>query len=146
MRRFEAGGGRPAFRRHPGPAEHLAASGSLLAATAPPLELVRPGLAIYGVLDPDLPIAAEAADVAAGLQPSLSLKAHAVAFVDVPPGGRVGYGGRWQATAAQPHRHPAGRATPMATCGVPNPEPWRSCGACGCRSPASSPWTRSRST
>jgi alanine racemase len=81
----------------PVPPRHLAASGSLFAATAPPLEMVRPGLALYGVLDHDLPVAAEAAGAAASLQPSLSLKAHAVAFVDVPPGGRVGYGGRWQA-------------------------------------------------
>jgi alanine racemase len=81
----------------PVPARHLAASGSLFAATTPPLEMVRPGLALYGVLDAGLPIAPAAAAAADGLRPVLSLKARAVAFGDVPVGGSVGYGGRWQA-------------------------------------------------
>jgi alanine racemase len=79
------------------PARHLAASGSLFAGTTPPLEMVRPGLALYGVLDADLPVAPAAAAIAGDLRPVLSLKARAVAFGDVPAGGTVGYGGRWQA-------------------------------------------------
>ena len=39
------------------PPRHLAASGGLFAGTAPPYDLVRQGLAMYGVLDQDLPIA-----------------------------------------------------------------------------------------
>ena len=79
------------------PDRHLAATGSLFTGTAPGLEMVRPGLAVYGVLDEGLPIAAPAAAAAASLQPVLSLKARPVAFGDVPVGGSVGYGGRWRA-------------------------------------------------
>ncbi len=79
------------------PDRHLAASSSLFTRTAPGLEMVRPGLAVYGVLDEGLPIAATAAAAAASLQPVLSLKAQPVAFGDVPVGGSVGYGGRWRA-------------------------------------------------
>ncbi len=79
------------------PDRHLAASSSLFTGTAPGLEMVRPGLAVYGVLDEGLPIAATAAAAATSLQPVLSLKAQPVAFGDVPVGGSVGYGGRWRA-------------------------------------------------
>ena len=59
--------------------------------------MVRPGLAVYGVLDEDLPLTDEGAAAAARLRPAMSLKARPVAFSDVPVGDRVGYGGRWQA-------------------------------------------------
>jgi alanine racemase len=80
------------------PDRHLAASGSLFTGTAPGVEMVRPGLAVYGVLDEGLPMTATAAAAAADLQPVLSLKAQPVAFGDIAVGGSVGYGGRWRAT------------------------------------------------
>ena len=81
----------------PLPPRHVAASGAIFGATAPGLDMVRPGLATYGLLDPGSPVAPEARAGAGDLRPALSLKARAVAFCDVPPGGSVGYGGRWQA-------------------------------------------------
>ncbi|MFQ5353160.1 MAG: alanine racemase [Candidatus Binatia bacterium] len=47
------------------PARHIAASGGIFSPDAPWLDMVRPGLATYGVLDKDLPIAREAATAAA---------------------------------------------------------------------------------
>jgi alanine racemase len=82
------------------PPRHLAASGPLLSRAAPPLELVRPGLAVYGVVDAGLPVAPESAAAAESLRPAMSLKAQAVAFVDVPAGETVGYGGTWRAPRA----------------------------------------------
>jgi alanine racemase len=79
------------------PPRHLAASGSLFAGTAPILELVRPGLTVYGELDAGLPIAHGARRAASDLRPAMTLKARAAALRDVPVGGRVGYGGQWQA-------------------------------------------------
>jgi alanine racemase len=97
VRRFEAAG---AALRSAGlalPARHIAASGGIFARDAAWFDLVRPGLAIYGLLDDDLPIAASASASAAQLRPAMSLKARAVAFSDVPEGGTVGYGDRWRA-------------------------------------------------
>ena len=81
----------------PLPARHVAASGGLFAGTSPAYELVRPGLAVYGVLEASQPVTPSTSAVAAGLRPVLSLKARAVAFGDVPVDGTVGYGGRWRA-------------------------------------------------
>jgi alanine racemase len=79
------------------PQRHLAASGSLFARTAPALELVRPGLAVYGELDVGLPIASAAQDAARDLRPAMALKARPIAVEELSVGERVGYGGRWQA-------------------------------------------------
>jgi alanine racemase len=76
---------------------HVASSGGTFAATAPAADLVRPGLATYGLLADDLPIAAETASAAAALRPALALKARAVAFGDIAVGATVGYGARWRA-------------------------------------------------
>ncbi len=81
----------------PVPARHLAASGGLFAGTSLALEMVRPGLAVYGVLDASQPVTPATSAVAAGLRPALSLKARPVAFGDIPVDGTVGYGGRWRA-------------------------------------------------
>jgi alanine racemase len=81
----------------PVPPRHIAASGGIFAGDEPSLDLVRPGIAVYGVLDADLPIAADAAAAAARLRPAMSAHARAVAFSDVPVGGTVGYGGTWRA-------------------------------------------------
>jgi len=79
------------------PARHIAASGGIFTGDEPALDLVRPGIATYGVLDDGLPIAPDVADAAARLRPAMSLKARPVAFSDVPEGGTVGYGGTWRA-------------------------------------------------
>ncbi len=83
--------------RIPVPPRHIAASGGIFAGDEPALDLVRPGIAIHGVLDEGLPIARDALDAAARLRPAMSVKAHAVAFSHVPVGGSVGYGGTWRA-------------------------------------------------
>lgn len=80
------------------PPRHLAASGSLICASAPALELVRPGLAVYGVIDGDVPVAPRARTVADGLRPAMTLAARPLAIGDVRPGETVGYGGRWRAS------------------------------------------------
>ena len=81
----------------PVPPRHDAASGGIFTGDEPALDLVRPGIAVYGVLDTGLPIARDAASAAGRLRPAMSLKARAVAFSDVPAGGSVGYGGTWRA-------------------------------------------------
>jgi alanine racemase len=79
------------------PPRHAAASGGIFTGDEPALDLVRPGVASYGVLDESLPIAPYAMEAAADLRPAMSLKAHPIAFSRVPEGGTVGYGGTWQA-------------------------------------------------
>jgi len=81
----------------PIPPRHIAASGGIFTHDEPSLDLVRPGIAVYGVLDADLPIAPDAVEAAARLRPAMSLKARPAAFSEVPVGGTVGYGGIWRA-------------------------------------------------
>jgi alanine racemase len=59
------------------------------------LDLVRPGLALYGVVPGDLPIPADRRAAAASLRPALSLHARPLRILEVPPGTAVSYGGRW---------------------------------------------------
>jgi alanine racemase len=84
----------------PIPPRHIAASGGIFTHDEPSLDLVRPGIAVYGVLDADLPIAPDALQAAKRLRPAMSLKARPAAFSDVPAGGTVGYGGTWRAERA----------------------------------------------
>lgn len=86
--------------RIPVPPRHIAASGGIFTGDEPALDLVRPGIAIHGVLDEGLPIAPDALEAARRLRPAMSVKAHPVAFSDVPMGGTVGYGGTWRAARA----------------------------------------------
>ncbi|MGD8485509.1 MAG: alanine racemase [Chloroflexota bacterium] len=81
----------------PVPPRHSAASGGIFTHDEPALDFVRPGVAIYGVLDESLPIAPDALEAASRLRPAMSLKARPIAFSDVPEGGTVGYGGTWRA-------------------------------------------------
>ena len=81
----------------PVPPRHIAASGGIFTHDEPSLDLVRPGIAVYGVLDAELPIAPDAVEAAARLRPAMSLKARPAAFSEVPAGGTVGYGGIWRA-------------------------------------------------
>lgn len=78
---------------HP-PLKHLCASGGV-ACGAPAYDLVRVGLAFYGVhpSPPDVELPA-----VARIQPALSVRAHATRVADVDAGTPVGYGGTWVAS------------------------------------------------
>jgi alanine racemase len=82
------------------PAKHIAATGALFAGSAPAWDLVRVGLALYGVLPEPFPIAADARAAADALRPAMTLKARALRIEDVPAGTTVGYGGTWRADRA----------------------------------------------
>jgi alanine racemase len=97
LERFDSAAGLLAASGIPAIPRHMASSGGIFAEAAPALQMVRPGLAIYGVLDEALPIAEGAQVAAVALRPAMSLKARPVAISDIPAGGSVGYGGRWQA-------------------------------------------------
>ncbi len=81
---------------------HISATGGLLAASAPQLDMVRIGLALYGLLPEALPIAPAARDAAQALRPAMSLHARPLRVAEVAPGEGVGYGSRWR--AARPSR------------------------------------------
>jgi alanine racemase len=77
---------------------HLAASGGLLADAARPYGAVRPGLAMYGVLPDDLPIAEGRSGLAAALRPVMSLRARPVRVVTLPAGSEISYGSTFVTT------------------------------------------------
>lgn len=70
--------------RIPLPPRHAAASSAILSRTAPHLDVVRPGLALYGV--------SPAGEPAAGLRPALTLKSQVIFLKDYPAGTPIGYG------------------------------------------------------
>jgi alanine racemase len=74
------------------PARHLAASGGLLAATAGTYDVVRAGIAQYGIVPDGLTVAGENAAVAAGLRPVMSLRARPVRVAWLETGSGVSYG------------------------------------------------------
>jgi len=81
------------FPRHsvPMPTRHIANSAAIMQHPDSLLDMVRPGIMLYGVrpradLAPHIP-----------LQPVLSLKTRVVYFKVVPKGARVGYDGTWVA-------------------------------------------------
>jgi alanine racemase len=76
---------------------HLASSGGLLCGTAPAYDLVRLGLAWYGVVAPEW--AARGSAIARSLRPALSVRARPVRVARLEAGARVGYGGDWTGTA-----------------------------------------------
>ncbi|HEY7599879.1 MAG TPA: alanine racemase [Candidatus Limnocylindrales bacterium] len=84
------------------PIRHLAASGGIFGGSAPAYEMVRPGLAAYGLLPEELTVADGARAAAARLRPALALKARPLRIEELPAGAGVGYGSRWR--AAQPTR------------------------------------------
>lgn len=73
----------------PMPIRHLANSGGVLHFPETCLDMVRPGIALYGVL----PDPASRSPVA--LRPALSLHSQVVYFKVVPAGAPVSYGGTW---------------------------------------------------
>jgi alanine racemase len=79
------------------PARHMAATGALAAGTGPSLEMVRPGLALYGELPDAFPIDAARAATLAELRPAMTLKARPIRLEWLEAGETVGYGGRWTA-------------------------------------------------
>jgi alanine racemase len=74
------------------PDRHLAASGGMLAASAPGYDSVRIGLALYGIVPEGLTVDARHSAAAAGLKPILSLRAKPVRVTDLPAGMGVSYG------------------------------------------------------
>jgi alanine racemase len=86
----------------PRPPAHLSATGGLFAGSAAGLDMVRPGLALYGELPDGLPIDGRARAAADALRPVMRLAARPLRIADVAPGAPVGYGGRW--TAERPSR------------------------------------------
>ena len=76
---------------------HLDATGGLLAQAAPPWDMVRIGLALYGHLPGDIEATGPSAALLAGLRPALTLRARAASVETVDPGTSVGYGGTWTA-------------------------------------------------
>lgn len=86
------------------PTLHLAATGGLFYGTGAALEMVRPGLSLYGGVpetragDGSVPDFTEnAQSVARSLRPAMTLKARPLRIADVPAGSPVGYGGLWVA-------------------------------------------------
>ena len=73
------------------PMRHLAASGGLLAAV-PPLEAVRPGLAVYGLVPDGFAPSGPGRGLAAMLRPVMSLHARPVRVAELPRGWGVSYG------------------------------------------------------
>ena len=74
------------------PDRHLAASGGMLAASAPSYDVVRIGLAMYGIVPDGLTVDERHAAAAAGLRPILSLRARPVRVTELPAGTGVSYG------------------------------------------------------
>jgi alanine racemase len=70
---------------------HLAASGGLVAGSAPAYDAVRPGLVMYGILPDDL-AGGPPPGLAAELQPVMSLHARAVRVANLPPDWGISYG------------------------------------------------------
>jgi alanine racemase len=75
-----------------GPDRHIAASGGMLASSAPPFDVVRIGLALYGIIPEGLEVDERHAAAAAGLRPILSLRARPVRVTELPAGTGVSYG------------------------------------------------------
>jgi alanine racemase len=73
------------------PVRHLAASGGLLAAV-PPLEAVRPGLAIYGLVPDGHDPAQTGRGLSAVLRPVMALRARPVRVIELPRGWGISYG------------------------------------------------------
>ncbi len=81
---------------------HLDATGGLIGGDAPAFDLVRVGLAFYGVLPPELSVPATIAAGLHDLRPAISLHARATTLTGIAIGARVGYAGTW--TAPRPSR------------------------------------------
>jgi alanine racemase len=74
------------------PTRHLAASGGLLAATSGTYDVVRVGIACYGLVPDGLTVAERSRIAAAGLRPVMSLRARPVRVAWLESGTGVSYG------------------------------------------------------
>jgi alanine racemase len=79
------------------PKRHMSATGGVFGASAPIYDGVRVGLALYGLLPTDFPIAEQARAAAARLRPVMALKCRALRIERVAAGTAVSYGGLWVA-------------------------------------------------
>jgi alanine racemase len=77
---------------------HLAATGGILASSAPPYDSVRLGLGLYGIAPEGLAPAQEMLATAAALRPAMSLHARPVRVADLPAGHGVSYGPSFETT------------------------------------------------
>jgi alanine racemase len=93
---------------------HLDATVGLVAGTGPAYDLVRFGLAFYGVLPPELSVPGELEAGARDLRLAMTLKARALTIATLPAGAQVGYGGTWTAD----------RESVVATVGVGYADGW----------------------
>jgi alanine racemase len=93
---------------------HLNATGGVAGGLAPAFDMVRVGLAFYGVLPPELNLPHAASSVLATLRPALSLRAAATLLTTIETGARVGYAGTWTAT----------RPSTIATIGIGYADGW----------------------
>ena len=104
---------------------HAANSAGLLCRDDARFDLVRPGIAVYGLpAGPDVPVA--------GLRPALAWKSQVAQVHDLPAGAAVGYGQTW--TAARPSRVatvPVGYADGLRRA----PDTWRHVLVRGCPAP-----------
>ncbi len=101
---------------HPGE-RHLDATGGLLSGGGPAYDLVRIGLAFFGLVQPELTIPEappELRRVADGLRPALALRGRATTITTIPAGSSVGYAGTWT----------AGRESVVATIPVGYADGW----------------------
>ncbi len=74
------------------PIRHAANSAGILAHPRTALDMVRPGIILYGILpDPDIRTGG------IRLQPAMSLKAHVILVKEITTGMSVSYGRKWQA-------------------------------------------------
>ncbi len=74
------------------PDRHIAASGGMLAAEVTPFDVVRIGLALYGIVPEGVEVDVRHAGAARGLRPILSLRAKPVRVTELPSGTGVSYG------------------------------------------------------
>jgi alanine racemase len=74
------------------PARHISASGGVLAATAGTYDVVRVGLAQYGIVPDGLVVSAANSDAATRLRPVMSLRARPVRVAWLEAGSGVSYG------------------------------------------------------
>lgn len=82
------------------PGAHMAASGALVLGSAPSLDAVRPGLAVYGIVPDDVGPVDSA--LARRLRPVMALRARPVRVLDLPAGHGVSYGPTF--TTSRPSR------------------------------------------
>jgi alanine racemase len=90
-------------RSLPTPLRHIANSGAILQLPESHLDMVRPGILLYGVY----PSAEIERTIA--VRPALSWKSRVVYFKVVLPGHPVSYGSTWQSDSDDAGRHRAGR-------------------------------------